>query len=172
MEAPRQTTVTAWSVVLAIFPVATFIVAVALLFQPVQLRIWNRLSWVDVVVMTALIASFFASNWLLPPRTLATRLAWWLCALMALDVLAFAVGILAPTHGHPSLEAVVSLFIGVAKIALVPAALSCLAIAALRGERATTVLLGTICLIGETLYTLGNPDQPLGWFAWLARAHA
>lgn len=86
---------------------------------------------------------------------------------MALDVLAFAVGILAPTGGHPSLEAVASLFIGVGKVALVPAALLSLVVAAFRGERVTTILLGTMCLIGETLYTLGNPDQPLGWLAWL-----
>jgi hypothetical protein len=83
--------------------------------------------------MTMLIAPFLASKWLLPPRSRITHVAWWLCALMALDVLA-------------------------------------LLVVALRGERAASVLLGTLCLIGETLYALGNPDQPLGWFAWLERA--
>jgi hypothetical protein len=172
MDAPRRRTSTPWKLVLAVLALVAFVVAVGLLFQPVQLRIWNRLSWVDVVVMTALIVPFLGSKWPLATRTRAARLAWWLCALMALDVLAFAVGIFAPTGGHPSLEAVVSLFIGVGKVALVPAAFLCLVVAALRGERATTIFLGTICLIGETLYTLGNPDQPLGWFAWLARAGA
>ena len=30
----------------------------------------------------------------------------------------------------------------------------------------------TICLVGETLYTLGNSDQPLGWFTWLVPTHS
>ena len=66
----------------------------------------------------------------------------------------------------------VSVYLGVAKVGLVPAALLCLVTAALRGERWITVLLGAVCLVGETLYTLGNPDQPLGWFVWLYPPHS
>jgi hypothetical protein len=159
-------------IVLAVFALVVFVLVVWFRFQPFQLRFWQHLSWVDVVVMVALVAPFLASRWLLGSRTRATRLAWWVCALMALDVLAFAVTILAPTHGHPSLEVMVSFYLGVGKVALVPVALLFLVAAALRGERATIIVLGTVCLIGETLYTLGNPDAPLGWFAWLAPAHA
>lgn len=154
---------------LAVFAVASFLLATTLAFRFIQLRIWNHLNWIDLLVMTALMAPFLASRWPLPPRSRWTHVAWWLCALMALDVLAFAVGLLAPTGGHPSLEAVASLFLGAGKVALVPAAVLCLVVAALRGERVTTVLLGTMCLIGQTLYTLVHPDQPIGWFAWLQR---
>jgi hypothetical protein len=156
-----------WRALLAIVCVAMCVATVKLLFRYVQIRIWNHLNWIDLVAMTALVAPFLASKWMLPPRTRAAQLAWWICALTALDVLAFAVGILAPSGGHPSLEAVVSVFIGAAKVALVPAALLSLVVAALRGERAATVVLGTLCLIGETLYTVCNSDSPLGWFAWL-----
>ena len=156
-----------WRTLLAIVCVAVWVVAVKLLFRHVQLRIWNHSSWIDLAAMAALVAPFLASRWMLPPRSRAAKIAWWLCASMALDIVAFAVGILAPSGGHPSLEAVVSLFIGAAKVAIVPAALIALVVAALRGERATTVVLGTLCLVGETLYTVCNSDQPLGWFAWL-----
>ena len=155
---------------LAVLSPLAFVLAVRLAFQPVQLRFWNHPGWIDLLAMAALIAPFLASRWPLPFRSRVTHVAWWLSALMALDVLAFAVMILAPTHGHPSLEAVVSFWLGAAKVALVPAALLALVVATLRGERAATILLGTMCLIGETLYTLGNPDAPLGWFAWLQRA--
>jgi hypothetical protein len=159
-----------WRPLLAILSPVAFLVAVKLLFRPVQIRISNSLGGIDLLAMTALIAPFLASRWLSPLRSRAARLAWWLCALMALDVLAFAVLVLAPTGGHPSLEALVSLWLGAGKVLLVPAAILCLVVAVLRGERTTTILLGTMCLIGQTLYTLGNPDQPLGWFAWLDRA--
>ena len=157
-------------VTLAAAVLGSFLLATFLPFGFVQLRIWNYLNGFDLLAMILLIAPFLASRWLLPHGARTTRVAWWLCVLMALDVVAFAVGLLAPTGGHPSLEAVVSLFIGYGKLFLVPAALSALIVAALRGERAVALLLGTLCLVGETLYTLGNPDQPLGWFAWLQRA--
>lgn len=157
---------------LAALVLASFLLALHFLFWPVQLRIWNSMSWIDLAVMTALIAPFLASRWPLPLRSRWTHVAWWICALMALDVLAFAVGTLAPTGGHPSLEAVFSLFLGAAKVALVPAALLVLVVATLRGERIATIALGTICVIAETLYTVGNPDQPLGWFAWIERPPA
>ena len=161
-----------WRLLLAILCVAAYFAAVKLLFRHIQIRIWNYLNWIDLLVMTALIVPFLVSRWLLPSRSRATRLAWWFCALMALDVVAFAVGIVAPTGGHPSLEAVTSLFVGVGKVALVPAAMVSLVVAALRGERVPTILLGILCLIGQTLYTLANPDQPLGWFAWLGGTRA
>ena len=172
VESADRPSSTASRLVLAVFALLLFVLVVWFRFLPFQLRVWNHLSWVDVAVMVALVGPFLASRWLLGSRTRATRLAWWACALMALDVLAFAVLILAPTHGHPSLESMVSFYLGIGKVVLVPAALLWLVAAALRGERATTIVLGTVCLIGETLYTLGNPDAPLGWFAWLVPAHA
>lgn len=157
---------------LAALVLASFLLAIHYFFWRVQLRIWNYMSWIDLVVMTALIAPFLLSRGPLPLRSRWTHVAWWICALMALDVLSFAVGTLAPSGGHPSLEALVSLWLGVAKIALVPAALLALVVATLRGERVATIALGTICVIGETLYTVGNPDQPLGWFGWIERPPA
>ena len=147
---------------LALAVAAVFLLLVRLTFGFVQTRLWNYAGLPDLLAMGVAIAPFLASRWVRPPRTLATHLAWWLCALLTVDVLAFAVGVLAPTHGHPSLEAVVSLFVGYAKLALVPAALACLVTAALRGERALVVLLGSLCLACQTVYTLGNPDEPLG----------
>jgi hypothetical protein len=157
---------------LAALVLASCLLALHFLCWRVQVRIWNYLSWIDLAVMTALIAPFVISKWALPPRSRWTHVAWWICALMALDVLAFAVGELSPTGGHPSLEALFSLWLGVAKVALVPAALLGLVVAAFRGERVATIALGTLCVIGETLYTVLNPDQPLGWFAWLPRSPA
>jgi len=84
-------------------------------------------------------------------------------------VLAFGVGLLAPSGGHPSLEALVSYFLGMAKIAIVPLALGALVVAAWRGERALTLVLGAICLATETVYTVVNSDAPLAWFALLGR---
>ena len=153
--------------ILAPLVLVAFVVAVRLAFARVQVRIWNHLSWVDLAVMTALIVPFLLVRWPLKPHSRWTHVAWWLCALLAIDLLAFAVGILAPTGGHPSLEALVSLWLGVAKVALVPAALLAILVAALRGERVLLVFLATTCLVGETLYTVSNPDDPPGWFAWL-----
>src|SRR6202008_3723201 len=123
----------------------------------------NRLSWVDLLTMVALVAPFLATRWALPHRSRATWLAWWLCALLALDVLAFAVMILAPSGGDPSPESLVSYGVGLAKVALVPAALAALVGAAWRGERTVTVVLGASCLAVETLYTVVNSDSPVAW---------
>lgn len=155
---------------LAALLVLVFVAAVDLPFRYVQLRIWNHLSWVDLCAMTVLAAPFLGARWALPHRTRAAGIAWWICTLLALDVLAFGVGILAPTGGHPSLEALVSYFLGIGKVVLVPAALASLAAGAWRGEHALTLLLGTCCLAVETVYTVVNSDAPLAWFALLCRA--
>jgi hypothetical protein len=157
--------------VLALVVVVFFLLLVRLTFGYVQTRVWKKPGVPDLLAMAIGTAPFLAARWVSRPRTLAAHLAWWLCALLTVDVLAFAVAVLAPTHGHPSFELVVSVWVGWAKVAVVPAALVCLAAAALRGERAVVVLLGSLCLACQTVYTLGNPDEPLGWFAWLQRAH-
>ena len=152
---------------LALFLVGAVLAAARLLYHPIQLRIWNRAGAVDLLAMAAAIAPFVVTRWTPRHRSIATGIAWWLCVAMALDVLAFTVGILAPTGGHPSLEAVASLFIGYAKMFTIPAALGALSIASFRGERPLTLFFGALCLVAQTVYTLSNPDQPLGWFAWL-----
>ena len=152
---------------LALFLVGAVFAAARLLYHPIQLRIWNRAGPVDLLAMAMAMAPFVATRWTRGHRSKATGIAWWLCVAMALDVLAFAIGILAPTGGHPSLEAVASLFIGYAKLFTIPAALAALSLAALRGDRPFALLLGALCLVAQTVYTLSNPDQPLGWFAWL-----
>jgi len=137
--------------------VLLYVVAVVVLFRPTQLRIWNNLGTIDVVVMTCLVLPYL----ILPrferfrPRVRVTRYAWWISAFMALDVLFFATIVLGPFgSGHPSIEALGSYFLGLAKMILVPATLVLLAIAGLKGERPILVVLGFICLAAETLYTV------------------
>ena len=142
---------------IALAAMVLYVVAVVALFRPTQLRIWNDLGTIDVVVMTCLVFPFI----ILPrlerfrPRIHVTRYAWWISAVMALDVLFFATIVLGPFgSGHPSLEALGSYFLGLAKMVLVPATLVLLAIAGLKGERPILVVLGFICLAAETLYTV------------------
>ena len=144
-----------------------YFVVVGLLAAPVQLRIWNRSGPIDCLVMIVLIAPFLATRWLGRPTSRATTVAWYACAVMAVDVLAFAVSTFAPTGGHPSLEALVSLALGYVKVLVLPTGLVSLAIATWRGERTTTVVLGLLCLIGETLYTVTMPGHPIRWLGFL-----
>jgi hypothetical protein len=144
--------------------VAVFLLTVNRFLHPVQLRIWNYFGALDVLLMLALTLPFIATRWLGPKHLSATRLFWWICVAMTIDVLAFTLGEFAPMgSGHPSLESLVSYFMGMAKIVLVPAGLVTLAIASVKGERWPTVLLGLMCLIGETRFTATDPEHPLRW---------
>jgi hypothetical protein len=88
------------------------------------------------------------------PLLRPTRIAWALAAVMAVDLVFVAIAEFAPTGGHPSLEAMGALLVGLAKPFLVLAAIVLLSIAFLRGERFVVVALGFICLLAEALFAL------------------
>jgi hypothetical protein len=139
-----------------------YLLAVALFFRPVHLRVWNSLSGVDVLVMAALILPFMIIARPGRPGPRATRYAWGVCAFMALDFLCFAVGEFGPHGGgHPSLVSLISYGLALAKTVLVPLALVLLAIAGVRDERLAVVAAGLLCLAGETLYA----TYPTGWWS-------
>jgi hypothetical protein len=135
--------------------VVAYLVIVASLFRVIQLRVWNSFGAVDVLALAAMILPFLIVPWLDRARSLSrvTRFAWVLCAIMAFDLLFFAIGKFGPRgSGHPSLEALGSYFLGMAKVVLIPATLVLLGIACIKRERMIVVALGFICLVGETLY--------------------
>lgn len=140
---------------------AGYLVAVSVCFRPVQLRVWNSLSGLDVLVMAALVVPFLIIARAGRPNLRVTRYAWGLCALMALDVLCFALAEFGPRGGgHPSLESLISYFVALAKPVLVPLALVLLGIACFKGERLAVVVAGFVCLAGETLYG----TYPTSWW--------
>lgn len=111
-----------------------------------------------------LIAIFLATRWVWPSSIKATRIAWWLAAIMAVDVLFFVIMTVAPTgSGHPSLESLVLYFSALAKVAMVPAALLALCIAFSMGESVVTTALGVICLVCESVYIVPGPVHPFRW---------
>jgi quinol-cytochrome oxidoreductase complex cytochrome b subunit len=106
--------------------VGAYAVTVITLHRTVHLRVWNDFGMIDVVVMVCLVLPFMIAPWFdrIRPRLGVTRYAWFISAVMALDVLFFVLGILGPFgSGHPSLEALGSYFLGLAKPVLVPATL-------------------------------------------------
>ena len=132
---------------------AGYVVAVAVFFRPVHLRVWNSLGAVDVLVMAALTLPFLLIARPARAPAPATRYAWIACAVMALDVVCFAVGEFGPHGGgHPSLVSLVSYFLALGKMVLVPLALALLAVAGARGERLTVIAAGLACVAAETLY--------------------
>ena len=132
---------------------AGYLLALYAFYQPVHLRIWNSFSAVDVLVMACLILPFVVVPLLVRPRHRVTRFAWGVCAVMALDVVFFALAVFAPLgSGHPSLESLASFFMAMAKPFLVPVALVLLGIACVKGERMALVALGFLCVAGESLY--------------------
>jgi hypothetical protein len=141
----------------------TYLAGVNVFLTPVQLRVWNYLNGIDVLVMVALVAPFIATRWVSPSNLRATRVAWYLAAVMALDVVFFAIMTFAPIGGHPSLESVVLGFTGLLKVLLVPAALLALVIAFTNGERISTITLGLICMVCETVYIVPVPNHPFQW---------
>jgi len=144
--------------------IIAYVTGVNLFFRRVQVRL-NHVNGIDVALMSSLIVPFIASRWLAPSKNRATKIAWYLTAFMALDVVMFAVVIWAPTKGHPTLEALILVWTAVLKAALAPAAVAALAIGFATGERAMTIALGLVCAIGETVYALVGdlPNHPLYW---------
>ena len=139
--------------VLLAFLNAGYFLALYLFLRPVHVRIWNYFSAVDVFIMACLILPFMVVRPLFPPRHRVTRYAWGVCAVMALDLVFFALAEFGPvTSGHPSLESLASYFLAMAKLVLVPAALVLLNIACIKGEQMAIVATGFLCLAGETLY--------------------
>jgi hypothetical protein len=132
-----------------------YVLTVVALFRTVQLRVWNYFGIVDLMVMTSLILPFMTSRLFgrFRPTLGVSRSAWIICAVMALDVLFFTLGVFGPfSTGHPSLEALGSYYLGLAKLVLIPAALLLLVLAGVKGERMVVVAIGFLCLLAETLY--------------------
>jgi hypothetical protein len=134
-----------------------YVTALYALFVPVQIRVWNGV--VDLLVSGAMILPFIVLPLLVRLRERATRLAWILMAVMAVDLVFLAVIAFAPTGGHPSLEAIASLFLGMAKLVLVPVSLVLLSAGFLKGERLIVVATGFVCLLGEALYGIYPLDS-------------
>lgn len=91
----------------AALPVLAYLAGLNLFFMPAQVRVWNYLKGLDVLVMLGRVIPFVATRWLSPLNLRATRIAWYLAAVMALGIILFAIAALAPTGGHPSLESLV-----------------------------------------------------------------
>ena len=146
-----------------IFVALAYLAGMNLFFMPAQARVWNGLTAIDVLVMVALAIPFCATRWLSPFGLRATRIAWYLCIVMSVDIVFFAIMSFAPTGGHPSLEALVLLFTGLLKIVLVPTAILALGVALANGERISTIALGVTCLVCESVYTVPYPNHPFRW---------
>jgi hypothetical protein len=150
--------------------VLIWLAGVNLAWQTAQLRVWNYFNWVDLLVMVALVAPFLATRWVWPSGIRATRIAWILAALMAIDIPVFVISTFAPIgSGHPSPESLVLYFAAVARVALVPTALAALCVAYARGERHVVIALGVLCLVCESVYIVPGPEHPIRWLivaAW------
>ena len=121
------------------------------LFVPVQRWLWYAAD--GKALLSAIpILPFVAVPLVVRPLQRLTRAAWILAAVMALDLVFFVITEFAPTGGHPSLETLLSLFLGMAKPLLVLTAIVLLSISFLRGERFVVVALGFVCLLAELLF--------------------
>jgi hypothetical protein len=130
-----------------------FAAAVFVLLLPVQGWLWGRADS-KVLISAIPILPFVLLPLVTRPLQRSTRFAWALAAVMALDLVFFAILEFAPTGGHPSIEAMGSLLLGMAKPFLVLASIVLLSVAFLRGERLVVVALGFICLLAEALFAL------------------
>jgi hypothetical protein len=144
--------------------VGGFAAAAVTLFVPVQRWLWTTAD--GKALLSAIpILPFIALPLVVRPLQRLTRVAWILAAVMALDLVFFVIAEFAPTGGHPSLEALLSLFLGMAKPLLVLTAIVLLSIAFLRGERFIVVALGFVCLLAELLFAI----YPIDTFLMNAR---
>jgi len=142
--------------------VVAYLIGLNLFWQRAQLRVWNSFGWVDIAVMVALIAPFLGARWMRPSSVKATRIAWWLAAIMAADILFFVIPKILPSGGeHPSLESLFLYYSSLLKIVLVPAALAALCVAATKGERILVIVFGVVCLVCETVYMVPGPEHPV-----------
>ena len=131
--------------------VAGFIAALLLLFMPVQYHL-RQGGWGGEFVSAIFVVPFVLLPLAVRPLQHVTRVAWVLAAVMALDLVFFAIMTFAPTGGHPSFEGLASLALGMLKPILVTVAAVLLSIGLWRGERFLTVALGFVCLAAEALY--------------------
>ena len=129
-----------------------YVLSLYLFFRPVQAAIRNGISGLNLFTMTYLVAPFMVVRLAVTLQDRFTRYAWTLCAIMALDVVFFAGAEFGMLGGHPALGSVLSMFLGMAKCVLIPAALVLLGLACLKAERIFVVALGFLCVTGETLY--------------------
>lgn len=139
-------------VVLLVIFVAVYVRTLVMFLRPVQVRLLNAFSGMDLAIMAGLILPFILAplGWRFQR---VTRAAWVVGAVMALDLVFFAMMEFGPFgSGHPSLEALGSVYLGLAKLALIPIMLVLLIVACLQGERITVIALGFLCLMGATLY--------------------
>ena len=167
MTPGRSSTVGVVAIVLA------YLAGVNLAWRTAQIRVWNYFNWVDILVMVALVGPFIATRWLWPSRIRATRIAWFLAAIMAWDVLVFVVTTFAPSGGHPSLESLVLYFAALLRVVLAPAAVVALCIALWKGERVLVIALGVVCLICQSVYIVPGAVHPFRWLLvryWLGSA--
>ena len=139
--------------------VGGFVAALLLLFIPVQRHLVQGGG--EYFVSAIFLLPFLVVPVVIRPLQRATRTAWILACVMALDLVFFAVIEFAPTGGHPSFEAMGSLMLGMLKPILVTAAAVLLSIGFRRGERFVVVALGFVCLLGEALYGLYPIDMLL-----------
>jgi hypothetical protein len=137
---------------LALF-IGAFAAAVFVWLVPVQAWLWRSADG-KVLVSAVPILPFILLPLVIRPLQRSTRIAWMLAAVMALDLVFLMIADFAPTGGHPSLEAMGSLFLGLAKPFLVLASIVLLSVAFLGGERLVVVALGFICLLAEALFAL------------------
>jgi hypothetical protein len=133
--------------------IGAFAAAVFVWLLPVQGWLWGSANG-KVLVSAVPILPFILLPLVIRPLQRPTRIAWVLAAVMALDLVFFAISVFAPTGGHPSLEAMGALFLGMAKPFLVLASIVLLSVAFLRGERFVVVALGFVCLLAEALFAL------------------
>jgi hypothetical protein len=138
--------------------IGAFAAAVFVWLLPVQGWLWGSANG-KVLVSAVPILPFILLPLVIRPLQRSTRIAWMLAAVMALDLVFFMIGEFAPTGGHPSIEAMGSLFLGLAKPLLVLLSIVLLSVAFLRGERFVVVALGFICLLAEALFALYPIDS-------------
>ena len=137
--------------------VAASVVAALLLHREMQPAFYDPAGATLLAVVAALSLPFLLLPALMPMRARATRVAWILCMIMAIDSAVITLSVAGvSTGGHPPLEAVVWIVFGVAKLALVPLTAALLAFGWLKGERFALIGAGFVCLVAETALTFGR----------------
>jgi hypothetical protein len=150
-----------WAGVVVI--VLVYLAGVNLAWSAAQIRVWNYFDWVDIIVMALLVAPFLSTRWVWPSTIRATRMAWVVAAIMAVDIPVHIMTKFSTGSGHPSLESLVLYSSALARVALVPAALAALCVAHAKRERAIVIALGVICLVGVSVYMVPGPEHPIRW---------
>ena len=144
------------------FAVLTLLIAASgvsayLLRREVQPTVYDSKHANAALGVAALSLPFLLLPALMPMRTRATKVAWILCVIMAIDgfLIGFMKGGWSTGGGHPALEVMVSVLLGYAKLALVPASTVLLGWGWLKGERLALIATGFLCLVAASAVTLG-----------------